>query len=264
MRKYLFTAFLALLTLSLRAQKAGETESVLDAFDDFDKEIKEMARSLPKIKDAAALEDFDKTLADWQNRWTLYCQARGETIGNNKNLLGLCSEMTAAKEKLDKDTADKRAVLQSREDYQQALQFIATKDSVYRRLLKNARRFSQIQATARQLKKIQAKEQLLTGKLDALYGAAQAACEVNPDLKIDSLENRYLELKNYSAQIQDCQYKPFIQRIKDWLVSFAAVAMLLMFFNMMQGKIQAARQMKENAKKMQEQLHKNDDEIPSI
>ena len=60
------------------------------------------------------------------------------------------------------------------------------------------------------------------------------------------------------------QYKPLIQRVKDWLVSFAAVAMLLMFFNMMQGKIQAAKQMKENMKKMQEQLHKNDDEIPSI
>ena len=47
-------------------------------------------------------------------------------------------------------------------------------------------------------------------------------------------------------------------------MSFAAIAMILMFANMVWSKYQAYKQMRENMKKMQKEMHKNDDEIPSI
>ena len=73
-----------------------------------------------------------------------------------------------------------------------------------------------------------------------------------------------IEIKEFSEKIKAAEYKPFLQRIKDYLYSFAAVAMLLMFANMVQSKIQAIKQMRKSAKEYKELLKKNEEEIPSI
>lgn len=264
MKRIILTALLLTFLLPLHAQKAGELESVADRFDEFDATLKSLVKTLGRADKLAEMDEFDKSLADFSTRWDLYYQAQAAVIGSNKSLLDACTGLLAGKEELTQKAADKRTGLQAKADFEEAGRFMAEKDSVYRRLLKSAQRFSQVQATGKQLKKVQTREQLLTAQLDRHYGAAQAAVAADASLDISPLEEKYLNLKNYSAMIQACQYKPFIERIKDWLLSFAAVAMLLMFANMVQGKIQAARQMKENMKKMQEQLHKNDDEIPTI
>ena len=81
---------------------------------------------------------------------------------------------------------------------------------------------------------------------------------------MEELEEEYIEIKGLSEKIQTAEYKPFLTRIKDYLYSFAAVAMLLMFANMVQAKIQAFQQMRKSAKEYQELLKKNEEEIPSI
>ena len=264
MKRNFLTVLLLASLLPLYAQKAGEIGSIADRFDEFDDNLKGLYKTLAHVENLAALDEFDKSVADLNTRWDLYYQAEAVVIGGNKSLLDACTQLLAAKDDLVQKAADKRQGLQFKADFQAAERFMADKDSVYRRMLKSARRFSQVQATDKQLKKVQTREKLLTARLDQHYGAAQAAVAADASLDISPLEEKYLELKNYSAMIQACQYKPFIERIKDWLLSFAAVAMLLMFANMVQSKIQAARQMKENMKKMQEELHKNDDEIPTI
>ncbi|MBP5398333.1 MAG: hypothetical protein J6Y32_06910 [Bacteroidales bacterium] len=271
MKRLLLTALSLLAFLTAFSQRPGEIESVADRFDEYDAELKNLTKKIGRANDLAALDDFDKSLADLNTRWDLYYQSSAALIGGNKTLLDACTQLMAVKDDLGQKAADKRLALQSQADFEEAGRFMAGKDSLYRRLLKSAKRYSQIQMTAAQLKKVQGKEQLLTAQLDQRYSAAQAASEnikwKTPKEKeeaLSELEEKYLNLKNYSAQIQECQYKPFIERIRDWLMSFAAVAVILMFANMVQGKIQAAKQMKENMKKMQEQLHKNDDEIPSI
>ena len=59
-------------------------------------------------------------------------------------------------------------------------------------------------------------------------------------------------------------YKPLIERVKDYLLGFAAVAVLMMFVSMLQNKIAAAKQMKESARQMRDALKKNNDDMPCI
>lgn len=271
MKRLLPTLLLLLVTMVAFAQRPGEIESIADRFDEFDAQIKDLGRKFARANDLASLDDFDKSLADLNTRWNLFYQSAGALIGSNKPLLDSCTQLMATKDELGQQSADKRLGLKSKADFEEADRFMNGKDSLYRRMLKSAQRYSQVQMTASQLKKVQGKAQLLTAQIDQRYSAAQAASEnmnwKNEEEKqkaLSELEEKYLNLKHYSDRIQECQYKPFIERIRDWLMSFAAVAVLLMFANMVQGRIQAIKQMKENMKKMQEQLHKNDDEIPSI
>jgi hypothetical protein len=81
---------------------------------------------------------------------------------------------------------------------------------------------------------------------------------------MQKLEERYIELKALSDSIQAAEYKPFIERIKDYLLSFAAVAIILMFVNMVQAKIQAYKQLKKSTEDYIKAVRGGDDEIPSI
>ncbi len=262
-KHFLLIGLLMLGCLSLAAQRAGEIEGVADNFDQYNETLKALTKDLEHARDEKAMDRFDASLADFNRRWDLYYQAKSGLIGGNKELLEACTNFLNDKDNLGKASVDKRAAIEGKANFAAAASFMAEKDTVYRRYLKAAKRYSQVSAAAKLLVKIKAKEAILTGKLDEHYAAASAGAQANPDLNIEELEEKYLELKNYSTQIQACEYKPFIERIKDWLLSFAAVAMILMFANMVWSKYQAFKQTRENMKKMQKELHK-DDEIPSI
>ena len=81
---------------------------------------------------------------------------------------------------------------------------------------------------------------------------------------MNQITNNYIELKNLSEQIQAAEYKPLFERIKDYLFGLAAVAIVLMFINMIQAKIKAYKQVKETAKKMEKYRQQTDNEYPSI
>lgn len=262
-KHFILLCLLMMGCLSLAAQRAGEIEGVADNFDNYNETLKALTKDLDRARDVTAMDRFDEALADFNRRWDLYYQAKSGLIGGNKELLEACTTFLNDKDNLGKAAVDKRAAIEGKANFAAAETFIAKKDTVYRRYLKAAKRYSQVSAAAKLLVKIKAKEAILTGKLDEHYAAASAGAQANPDLNIEEMEEKYLELKNYSTQIQACEYKPFIQRIKDWLLSFAAVAMILMFANMVWSKYQAFKQTRENMKKMQKELHKDDD-IPSI
>ena len=61
-------------------------------------------------------------------------------------------------------------------------------------------------------------------------------------------------LKNKSDTIQKMTYKPLIQRIKDYLLGLAAVAVLLMFISMMKARIKAAKEARKNLKKIKDAM----------
>jgi hypothetical protein len=50
------------------------------------------------------------------------------------------------------------------------------------------------------------------------------------------------------------EYKPFIQRIKDYLLGLAAVAILMMFVNLLSQKLKQLKAAREQAKKMKESM----------
>ena len=136
----------------------------------------------------------------------------------------------------------------------------------YNELYNEAVEYSLLKQTASLLEKLKTKEGLTFSDITSRYEEAKTITEEYPALKkrMEELENDYIEIKTISEKIQAAEYKPFLTRIKDYLYSLAAVAMLLMFANMVQAKIQAFKQMRKSAKEYQELLKKNEEEIPSI
>lgn len=63
-------------------------------------------------------------------------------------------------------------------------------------------------------------------------------------------------MSGVSAKIQEMVYKPLIQRVKDYLLGFAAVSIVLLFFNFMISKFQAWKKMRESMKQMKENMNK--------
>jgi hypothetical protein len=56
-------------------------------------------------------------------------------------------------------------------------------------------------------------------------------------------------MKSVSEKVQALEYKPFFQRIKDYVLGVAAVAIILMFFNLAFAKFKAYRDKVKNLSK---------------
>ena len=117
-----------------------------------------------------------------------------------------------------------------------------------------------------ELERVKGKEQLLAEEARGYYerakGIAQEFDELSP--RFSRMEEVYIGLRNTSENIQALEYKPWIQRVKDYLYSFAAVALILMFLNMLQAKWKAFKQARENARKLAQMMNREENEYPTI
>ena len=158
-------------------------------------------------------------------------------------------------------------MLQSLKDFSEARSYMVGLDSTYNRLGKEAFQLSLLSKTAPLLERQKQKEQLLFATVQEKFDKAKVACQLNlvPDNRMDELENSYALLKSKSDAIQAMQYKPLLQRIKDYLMGLAAVAVLLMFVSMIRSRVKAAKEMRENMKKYNDSLKQNEkDDYPTI
>ena len=123
-----------------------------------------------------------------------------------------------------------------------------------------------VQALGPELEKVKGKEQLLFTEIQEQYNTAKGLSQEFKDFlpRFQPIEEKYIELKNTSEKIQALEYKPWLERIKDYLYSLAAVAIILLFINMLQAKIKAFKQARENAKKLREMMDNNDNDYPTI
>ena len=129
-------------------------------------------------------------------------------------------------------------------------------DKIYQRLYKEATQYSMAPQLAAKLEKVKAEEQAKFADISKYYAQAKEAAETFPGLalRMKAIDDKYFQLQTVSAKIQEMAYKPFIQRVKDYLLGLAAVAMLLMFLNMAKSKLKAVKAAKEQAKKMKEMM----------
>jgi large-conductance mechanosensitive channel len=83
--------------------------------------------------------------------------------------------------------------------------------------------------------------------------------------QMPSLEEKYANLQVISKKIQEMEYKPFIQRIKDYIIGLACIAILIMAFNMTMAKIQAVRKARKSMMQYQNMMKSNGGgEYPTI
>ena len=216
--------------------------------------------------DIKQLENADRQLTAVDNRWTLFSQAHLMNIASDENLMSIATKYQENKQLLTDTILSRRHMLESMDFFLAAEHYMEKQKEPYLEMQAEAQRLAQLEKLAPMLERLKVKEQLALAEIDKHYERAKSVAQEFPALqgRMQRLEERYIELKTLSDSIQAAEYKPFIERIKDYLLGFAAVAIILMFVNMVQAKIQAYKQLKKSAEDYMKAVRGGDDEIPSI
>ena len=257
-----------------------EIESRLSQFSDDFQQL-QMVGSMSLVPDAkmgitknfvSVLEERMKTYNQRYNSldvmWTTYTQAQQMDIANDEDLMTMVANIEAKKQSV-KDTLDaKTEMVKAISDFVEADQFIMSQVNVYKKLYKRAFKLSLLKKLAPQLEKAKAREQLVFEKLQASYNSAKAATELVPSLqpRMNVLDEQFVVMKSVSEKVQALEYKPLFQRVKDYIMGLAAVAIILLFVSMMLTKYKAYKDKVANLKKVNEIMNKQgkDTQYPMI
>ncbi len=192
-------------------------------------------------------------------KWNTYYQAQQMDIANSEDLMSMVATIEGLKQSV-KDTLDaKTEAVESIAKFAAADQFILSQVNVYKNIYQKAFKLSLVQKLAPQLEKVKAKEQVLFTDLQTHYDEAKAACAVVPSLspRMQTLDQQFVVMKSVSEKVQALEYKPLFQRVKDYVLGFAAVAIILMFFNGMLAKFNAYKAKAASMKQYNDMLKNN-------
>ena len=213
------------------------------------------------------LRTLERKLKSLDVRWNNYYSLTQWEISQDEGLMGVVDRFLQMKQEASDSIEVRRKMLQSLEDYWDAKTCMAGLDSTYNHMGRNAFKLSLTAKTAPQLEILKKKEALLFASVKEKFYKAREAGRYHlvSDKAMAELEDSYVSLKSKSDTIQDMKYQPLITRIKDYLIGAAALAVLLMFFNMVRSKIKVARQLKGSMKQYKDSLKRNgQDEYPTI
>lgn len=212
------------------------------------------------------LAKAEKEITSIDNKWNMFTQAYQLDIALDEKLLNLVTRYQEDKQQLTDTIQFLKHRLESFDAFMAAEIYIERQKEPYNKRLEEAKRYSQMEKLAPMLEKLKAKEQQFFAELEKNYEKAKEVAQTYDLLqdRMKKLEENYIELKIISDTIQATEYKPFIERIKDYLLSFAAVAIILMFINMVHAKIQSYKQLRKSAEEYKKALMGNDEETPSI
>ena len=198
----------------------------------------------------------DENMRSLDFRWTTFSQAMQMDVVDNEELMELMTQVQLLKQTLADTITSKRQQCKALADYVKAERLLFEKDSTYNHLYRTAFQLSLIQKAAPKLEKIKAKEQELFAQLQTSYEGAKNAVTLIPALatNMEMLDDKFAKYKAMSEKIQAMEYKPFIQRIKDYLIGLACVAIIILFFNLILSKLQALKKARQAAKQYQEAL----------
>ncbi len=218
---------------------------------------------------AERLKVADRAMKSLDFKWNTYYQTVQPVIAEDDELMEKADFFLqidqAVRDTLD-NTINKVKLLL---DFCDAETYIPAQVNNYEMLYKKAMELSMVKQLATQLDKLKGEEKLQFGGIQLHYEKAQEATKTMPGLqkRMVVIDQNYIVLKANSDQIQAAEYKPLFQRIKDYVMGLAAVAILLMFVSMMTSKIQAFKKNRESMKKMKEMMNNaggNDNFIPTI
>ncbi|MCF2603482.1 hypothetical protein JQM84_07255 [Parabacteroides distasonis] len=229
-------------------------------------ELTELSEDIPQTKTANALAAVRRRLTSLNVRWDAYNTLMQMDIAQSELLMELVAQFQTSQQQVTEAMDQQQLVLEAIVRFREVERQFPNYEKRYEELEQEAISYSLIAKTADLLAQVKGKEQLLFQEVDQQFMAAKEAVALVPALTTEGtrLENRYLVLKQKSEAIQAAAYKSLIERIKDYVMTFAAVAIILMFFSMVQSKLKALKAARENAKQYQEMLQKNNSEIPTI
>ena len=189
-------------------------------------------------------------------QWTTFTQAMQAVIADSEDLMTLMTRVEQLKQAVADSIASKQQQCDALTDFAKAEEFILGQDTVYASLYQKAFKLSLIQKLTPQLEKVKANELTLFAQIQEHYGKAQKANELLPVLskRMEALNEQYTNIQVMSKKIQEMAYKPLIQRLKDYLISLACIAVLLLFVNMAITKYKTAKTARQQMKKYEEMM----------
>lgn len=202
------------------------------------------------------LSSLSQSLNSFTTRWNTYSQAQQVYIADNDSLLNMSAQIQQMQQTVNDTLTSRQQQFDQLSAFSKAEQFIWGQDKKYRTLYKQAQQYSLSPKLASQLEKVKAEESNIFSQAQEYYSQAQQASEAFSGLEVrmKGMEKKFVELQSVSAKIQEMEYKPFIQRIKDYLLGLAAVAILMMFVNLLSQKLKQLKAAREQAKKMKESM----------
>ena len=201
-------------------------------------------------------------------KWTTYYQALQLDIAADEELMEEVAKLEQLKQVV-KDSLDLRILqVDAVAKFASADKFIISHVDVYKKLYKKAFKLSLLKKFGPMLEKVKAKEQVVFGELQTNFEQAKAASEMVPSLqsRMETLDEQYVIMKSVSEKVQALEYKPWMQRIKDYVMGLAAVAIILMFVNGLWSKFKAYKEKAASLKKYNDMLNNNgkDTTYPTI
>ena len=285
---YLWVLVLAMLPGVLHAQDAPsgpdklarlEIQARLEQYlDEMDRIRSASIARLPVSPDVQLTAGFIRTLETrlknvetnrkaLEIRWNNYLPVQQAAIAEDETLMGCVEQFELLKQEASDSLEVRRQMVQSLQDFMEAQAYMESLDTIYNALGKKAFELSLTSKTAQLLEREKKKEELLFASVQEKFDKARKAGDfhlVSP-ARMETLEDTFAGLKHKSDTIQAMAYKPLIQRLKDYLLSLAAVAVLLMFVAMLRARIKAAKAAREQMKQYKEALKLNGtDEFPTI
>ena len=287
--RFIILGFLSLLTLPLSAQETEEGQLSVEREDELEERFFEFADELNRLSKASNLqihisesniesgtytrilrEKINIMNAEYQTinyRWTTLTQAAQADIAKSKYLMELMAKVQSVKQAIADTIASQQHKCQAISDFLSAEHLILSQDSTFARLYKQAHALSMVQKLAPRLEKVKAQEQMLFAKLQSRYNKSKSAAEMVPQLKNRAavLDEHFYKLKTVDEKIQSMEYKPFIERIKSYLLGLACVSVILIFLNILVTKLAGLKKARQMLKKQKDTLNKtNGSEYPTI
>ena len=187
-------------------------------------------------------------------RWATFTQSEQAVIANNEHLLELMAQTELFKQALADTIESQKNKCKAIDDFLVAERLILSQDSVYTIIYKKAFNLSLVKKFTPQLEKLKVEEQAHFSKIQNSYNQSKAAVELVPLLenRATTLNEQYFKIQALSGKIQAMEYKPIVQRLKDYLLEIACVSVILMFFTMIVSKLKAAKKARQMYKQQAE------------
>jgi len=250
---------------SVRAQEISRQEvvSVSNSIYGYIGEVYDIASRISRAS-LAKLPALERSLEAVNFRWEAYLATEQLVIVQDKRLMTDMAKYQELYMVIADSLASRKVQLVAIDDFKNAEAYINSVIPEYKTLYDKAFKLSLVKQAALQLAKVKTKEQVLFQKVQQEYQKAQSSALKAPSLskKAEVLDNHMANIMMQSEKIQALEYKPLIDRVKDYLMSFAAVAMILMFISTVKSKIAAVKAQKEAAQKYKDAL--KNDEYPTI
>ena len=210
-------------------------------------------------------QSLNRRMQAFDVKWEAFSASNLAYVANFDTLMNMTTQAQMLKQEVTDTITAQLNRCNAISDFVAAEEFILAQDSVYDKLYKQAFALSFVQKMAPQLEKLKAQEQLQFPEIQTQYDKAKAAADLVPQLRnrADAVNEAFYSIKAQSDSIQELKYEPLIQRIKDYLMGLAYVAIILIFFNMIISKWQSAKKAKEALQKQLDAL-KKDKDYPTI